>query len=59
MQKLSYTIPEAVEASGLGRTKLYEYIKLGLLKRRKAGKRTLILASDLQALLERLPEEAA
>jgi predicted DNA-binding transcriptional regulator AlpA len=59
MEKLGYKIPEAVEVSGLGRTAIYQYIKEGRLKVRKAGKRTIILSSDLKALLESLPEEAA
>lgn len=55
MDKLAYTIPEAEEASNLGRTKLYEYIGRGELVARKAGNKTLILAPDLKEFLENLP----
>ena len=58
-QPLAYTIEEAVAASGLGRTKLYEYIKQKRLKAKKSGKRTLILAADLVEFLASLPAMAA
>ena len=53
---LAFTIPDACKASGLGRTSLYYLIKSGHLRSRKHGSRTLILASDLRAFLEGLPE---
>lgn len=40
--KLAYRIDEAVAATGIGRTSLYEMIKAGALKTRKIGRRTLI-----------------
>jgi excisionase family DNA binding protein len=52
-EKLAYTIAEAVAASGLGRTTIYELIKQGELPRVKVGGRTLIRAQDLAAMLER------
>jgi excisionase family DNA binding protein len=55
IQKLAYQIPEACEAAGVCRSKLYQLIKSGQLPVRKLGKRTLILASDLKALVEGLP----
>ena len=51
MTKLTLTIDEAQEISGLGRTKLYELLKSGELPARKLGKRTLILHADLEAFL--------
>jgi excisionase family DNA binding protein len=54
-QKLAYQIPEACEAAGVCRSKLYQLIKSGQLPVRKLGKRTLILASDLKQLVESLP----
>ena len=54
--KLSYTIPEAVNASGIGRTKLYEYIRSGELQTRKAGRRTIITHPALEKLVNNLPE---
>lgn len=50
--KLSYTVKEAVAASGIGRSKLYELIRVGVLKPAKIGTRTLILRSDLEAMLQ-------
>lgn len=39
MTKIAVTLPEAVELSGIGRTKLYELFKAGTLKPRKVGTR--------------------
>jgi len=46
-EKLAYTIAEAVTASGIGRSFLYNEIKLGRIAVRKAGKHTLILREEL------------
>lgn len=54
MVPLALTIPEAVRASGLPRSSLYEAMKRGL-PARKSGRRTLILVADLQAYLASLP----
>lgn len=54
--KLAFTIPEAVNTSGIGRTMLYAMIKQGRLEARKLGNRTLIPASSLQALVDGLPK---
>lgn len=54
MRNMAYTINEAREASGIGRTKLYEAINKGLLPAKKFGKRTLILRDDLEAFLSQL-----
>jgi len=51
--KLAYRINEAVHASGLGRSFLYEEIRAGALPSFKAGGRRLILRADLVAFLER------
>jgi excisionase family DNA binding protein len=45
--KLAYRVDEAVKASGLGRTFLYERIASGELKSVKIGGRRLILKDDL------------
>jgi excisionase family DNA binding protein len=55
MPALAYTIREACEASGIGRTSLYELLKSGALRARKHGKRTLILHKDLNRWLDSLP----
>jgi excisionase family DNA binding protein len=51
--KLAYTIPEAVVASGLGRTTIYELIKRGEIPLLKVGSRSLIRCQDLAAFLDR------
>jgi excisionase family DNA binding protein len=52
-EKIAYTINEAVAASGLGRTTIYELIKRGELPRAKVGARTLIRVRDLETMIER------
>ncbi len=49
------TIPETCEETRLGRTKIYEAIREGLLIARKFGRKTLILRSDLRQFLNALP----
>jgi len=56
MQQLSYTITELPIVTGLGRTKIYEYIKSGKLKSRKIGKRRIILKEDLDYFLKNFEE---
>jgi excisionase family DNA binding protein len=41
---------------GVGRDKLYCLIREGRLPARKLGRKTLILATDLEAFLEALPK---
>ena len=52
--QLSFTIQETVQAIGIGRTKLYEYINSGQLKAKKIGKRTIVLKRDLDSFLDNL-----
>lgn len=54
-EKLCYRIHEAVAATGIGRSTLYELIKSGELKTRKLGALTLIEREELLALIRRLP----
>ncbi len=56
MKKMAFTIPEAVKEGAGSRTKIYEEIKSGKLKARKRGRSTIILAADLAAYLESLPD---
>ena len=51
----AYTVPDFLRAFGIGRTKLYEEINAGRLKAKRAGGRTLILASDAKAWADALP----
>lgn len=46
---------KTAEVTGLGRTKIFEMIRSGELKARKAGRRTLIFDDDLRECLARLP----
>ena len=55
MTKAYGTLPEAVQYSGMSRTSIYEALKRGDLTARKAGRRTLISFTDLQAYLANLP----
>ena len=50
--RLAYGINQAVEATSVGRSLLYEQIKAGNLKTFKIGTRTLIAAEDLNTWLE-------
>lgn len=51
---LAFSINQVQEVSGLGRTKIYELLKSGDLPAKKMGKRTLVLASDLETFLSGL-----
>lgn len=55
---IAITIQEAVQASGLSRSGLYEALKSEL-PARKSGRRTLILVADLEAYLAGLPNYQA
>jgi len=55
MEKMAYSIREAVEAGAGSRTVIYENIKSGALKARKRGRSTIILAPDAARYLENLP----
>ena len=54
-EKLSYSIPEAVSATGICRSRLYEEIRSGRLRLVKCGRRSTIIADDLQQWLRSLP----
>lgn len=51
---IAVTIPDAVKATGMSRTSIYEALKRGL-PARKAGRRTIIMLADLQDYLDNLP----
>jgi excisionase family DNA binding protein len=52
--KLAYSIKEVMELTGLGRSTIYRAIDHGQLKVRKCGRRTLVLATDLNTFLDGL-----
>ena len=51
-EPLAYSISEACRVSSLGRTRVYQLIGEGRLEVRKIGKRTLIPAASLRALIQ-------
>lgn len=51
LQPLAYSVAEAIRVSSIGKTRLYALIKEGRLEARKIGKRTIIPASSLRALI--------
>ena len=52
VQRLTCTINEAREVTGLGRTKLYELIGAGQLATTTVGRRRLVMVRALLSLLE-------
>ena len=52
---IAVTIPDAVLATGLSRTSIYEALKKGQLSAIKRGKRTLIPYASLSGYLASLP----
>jgi excisionase family DNA binding protein len=51
-QRLTCTIGEACEVTGLGRTTLYELIGTGRLRTTTVGRRRLVVVDSLLALLK-------
>lgn len=49
--KISLTIDEAVAATGIGRTKIFAFLKSGDLAAIKVGRRTLIRVEDLKTFM--------
>lgn len=51
-EPLAYSVNDAIRATSIGRTRLYQLINEGRLEVRKIGKRTLIPAASLRALID-------
>lgn len=49
---ITYTIANAIQATGLSRSTLYNLMAANQLPYIKVGKRTLLKVSDIEALLE-------
>jgi len=54
INKISVTIPQACELTGLGRSTIYRLFDDGKLKRLKVGSRTLIRVGDLERYIDSL-----
>lgn len=52
LEPLAYSVKEACRVSSLGRTRLYQLIGEGRIEVRRIGKRTLIPAASLRALID-------
>lgn len=55
MPKLALSPAEAALAIGLGRSKLYELIKNGVIIAKKSGGRTIITVAELRRFVDALP----
>jgi excisionase family DNA binding protein len=51
VERLAVSVAEACAMIGIGRTKLYELIRDGRLKRVKVGRRTLLSVASIEALI--------
>jgi excisionase family DNA binding protein len=58
-EKLSYTVKDVSEATGIGRSTLFKYLANGRLKARKTEGKTLVLRADLDQFLASLPTREA
>lgn len=55
-ERCAYSVASFGQSFGVGRSTIYEEIRAGRLKIRKAGARTLITHDDAMAWLNALPE---
>lgn len=49
-ERITCTVPDALQATGIGRTKLYDLIGKGLVETTKVGTRTLVVVASLKRL---------
>jgi len=54
--KLTYSVAEAMEVIGIGRTNLYRLSGARVLRPRKIGNRTVFLVEDVNNYIANLPE---
>ena len=55
--RLAYTVPQLAEATGVGRTTLYEEIRSGRLRPVKVRRRTIITVEEARRWLARLSQD--
>lgn len=58
-QKLSYTVEEAVAATGFARSRIYQAIGDGTLRTIKAGRRRMVSRKALEDFIAKLERESA
>lgn len=51
LEKLSYSVAEAVQATSLGRSRIYQLMRSGVLRSSRVGRRTLIDGASLRSLI--------
>lgn len=54
MDAFSFTVEQVIARTSIRRTQLYSYINAGRLRAKKSGRRTIILAKDLEEFLDGL-----
>jgi hypothetical protein len=54
LTKAAYGVAETMALLSLGRTSIYEFVKIGSLRATKCGRRTLFLAPDIAEFLATL-----
>ena len=59
MDKLLYTVPEVMAATGLSRSTVYDLIRSGALRSVKVGRCRRVATDDLRSFIEQLPPEVA
>jgi len=52
-----YSVPEAHRIIGVGRTRFYQLVRNGQMKVLKNGRRTLVLAEDIESFINSLRTE--
>jgi hypothetical protein len=57
LTKAAYSVTATMAMLSLGRTSIYEFVKIGSLRATKCGRRTLFLAPDIAAFLDRLQSQ--
>jgi excisionase family DNA binding protein len=53
--RIGYSIEEFADLIGIGRSAVYKALRSGMLPARKIGKRTIIMAEDVEKYLTRVP----
>lgn len=56
-EKAAYNVESAAQLLSIGRTTLYACMKAGQLRKTKIGRKTLILAKDIDAFVELLQKK--